>query len=238
MERQKDEFLATVSHDMRTPLAAIKYSVGVVLANRPEEMSEPLCRMLSNIDYAADRMASQVNDLLELARLQAGQVELCPSYSDVRELVKRAARTVEPLANSRGQSIGVEVPAEPCWVLADQPRLERAITNLTANAYKHGRDGGTILLRLLSSSSEVRIAVTDDGPGIPEDEQERIFDRFYRSGRGESSGCGLGLPIARGMVELHGGSVRVESKQGTGSTFWITLPAGIAEGLHENSGSR
>ncbi len=238
LERQKDDFLAAVSHDLRTPLTSIKYSVGVVLANQSRDLKPPMRRMLTNIDLAADKMTSQVNDLLELARLQAGKVELHLSLCDIRHLAQTAAAAIEPLTSSRHQSIRTELPDEPCWVLADEARLERAVTNLLTNAHLYGRDGGTILLRLISSHDEVRLGVSDEGPGIPKAEQERIFDRFYRLGRPDScaGGSGLGLPIARAMVELHGGAISVESELGAGSTFWIKLPFGMAGGTDENPG--
>ncbi len=233
LERQKNEFLSNVSHDLRTPLAAIKASIGVVLANEPAGMPEPLHRMLVNVDLAADRMSSLVSDLLELARLQAGHIQLQMAPCDLRALAVRVARAIEPLAHTRGQRVEVDLPAEPTVVEADADRLERALLNLLTNAHKYGRDGGRISLRLERDRGEARFCVADDGPGIPQAEQERIFERFYRpevEAAQRAQGAGLGLPIARAMVELHGGRLWVESAPGVGAAFWLALPMRPAAG--------
>jgi signal transduction histidine kinase len=210
LERQKDEFLASVSHDLRTPLTAIKASIGVVLANEPPGTPEPLHRMFVNIERAADRMAHLVVDLLELTRLQAGRVELRPVCCDLCELARRSAHAIEPLASARGQQLRLDLPPEPLYARVDPDRLERALLNVLDNAHKYGTVGGTIGLRLELRKEEVLLAVSDDGPGIPEAEQQRIFERFYRSetdAARRNHGSGLGLPIARAMVELHGGRI-------------------------------
>ena len=227
LERQKDEFLASISHDLRTPLTAIMASIGVVLANEPPGTPPPLHRMFVNIDLAAGRMARLVGDLLELTRLQAGRVEFRPVSCDLCDLVRRSVRSMEPLASARNQKIRVDLPAEPFFVRVDPDRLERALLNLLDNAQKYGTSGGAIGVRLDPHPEEVVLAVSNDGPGIPETERLRIFDRFYRSETEairRNQGSGLGLAIARAMVELHGGRIWVESAPGRGTTFSITIP--------------
>src|SRR5262249_6481317 len=178
-ERQKDEFITNVSHDLRTPLTGIKASIGVVLANEPPGTPEPIHRMLVNVDLAADRMGQLVADLLELSRLQAGRVQLRPAQTDLRRLALAVTQAIEPLAQGRGQRVEVDVPEAPVPATVDADRLERALLNLLSNAHKYGREGGTIRLRLVPGPDEVRFAVADDGPGVPAEEQERIFERFY-----------------------------------------------------------
>jgi PAS domain S-box-containing protein len=227
LERQKDEFLANVSHDLRTPLAGIKASIGVVLANEPPGTSEPLHRMFVNIDLAADRMGNLVADLLELARFQAGRVGLQRQRTDLRALGERVAAAIEPLAAARAQRVQVALPDAPLIASADPDRLERALLNLLGNAQKYGRDGGLVGLRLEQRGAEALFAVADDGPGIPPAEQAFIFDRFYRSADEATQrhqGSGLGLPIARAIVELHGGRIWVESASDAGATFYVALP--------------
>ncbi len=227
LERQKDEFLANVSHDLRTPLTAIKASIGVVLANEQPGTPEPLHRMFVNIQLEADRMAALVSDLLELTRLQAKRVQFRPLRCDLRDLVLRSAREIEPLTQARRQQLRVMLPPKPVPALVDFDRLERALLNVLSNAQKYGRSEGRIALSLEEHPDEVVLTVTDDGPGIPEEEQKHIFERFYRS-EAEAvrrhQGSGLGLPIARAMVELHGGRIWVESQPGEGATFRIALP--------------
>jgi signal transduction histidine kinase len=224
LERQRDEFFSSVSHDLRTPVAAIKAAIGVVLANEPSGTPPALHRLLGNIDLAADELARLIEDLLEVARLQAGRVELWRSSVDLREVVTRAVRAVEPLIESNHQRLQISVPDQPVVASVDVERIGRVLRNLLGNANTYGREGGSIGVSLEQTSAEACLAVSDDGPGIPADQQERIFERFYRVGGAASTGTGLGLAIARGLVDLHGGRLWVESTPGQGSTFRVTLP--------------
>jgi signal transduction histidine kinase len=228
LERQRDEFFSSVSHDLRTPVAAIKAAIGVVLANEPENMPTALHRLLGNIDLAADELTRLIEDLVEMARLQAGRIELWRSRVDLRDVVSRAVRSVEPLLAERGQVLSLQIPDQAVVCEVDAERLGRALRNLLANPQKYGRDGGRIWLSLEDRPTGVYISVRDDGPGIPAEDQEHIFDRFYRPSGSAGSGTGLGLAIARGLVELHGGRLSVESSAGVGSTFFITLPKSSA----------
>jgi PAS domain S-box-containing protein len=246
LRRMKDEFMANISHDLKTPLAAIKASIGVVLANEPPGTPAPLHRMFVNIDTAADRMHNLVSDLLEMARLQIGRIELHLDHCDLRLLARRAAAAIEPLALERAQRVVLELPPEPVRARVDAARLERAVLNLLSNAQKYGRANGTIRLRVERRPQQVLLGVSDDGPGIPADEQALIFERFYRpetEATRRNQGAGLGLPIARALVELHGGRLWVESAGGAGATFWIALPTEVASslaslgGAHEDPGS-
>jgi signal transduction histidine kinase len=182
LERQKDELFANVSHDLRTPVAVVKTSVGVVLADEPTGMPEPLHRMLVNADLATDRLAALVDDLLELARVRTGRAQLRRERGDLRGIARRAAGAIEPLARARRQRLEVGLPAEPLEASVDPARLERALLNLLSNAHKHGHDGGVIRLSLSRRGGVAELAVADDGPGVPLGEQARIFDRFYRAG--------------------------------------------------------
>jgi signal transduction histidine kinase len=134
---------------------------------------------------------------------------------------------METLVRERNQRLEVCLPATPIEILADGERLERALLNLLSNAYKYGRDDGRIELKLEVLGGNARFEVIDDGPGIPEAEQGHIFERFYRpelEATQRNEGSGLGLPIARALVELHGGRIGVQSTPGAGATFWIELP--------------
>lgn len=227
LERAKDEFFANISHDLRTPVTGVKASIEVVLTNLPPDLPPPLHRLLVNIGVTAERMARLVDDLLELTRLQAGRTQTRRRGCDLRDLVTRAARTIEALAQTRQQRVSVESIDAPVCVLADVDRLERALLNLLSNAQKYGRVGGCIRVTLTTAGSEAIVRVADDGPGIPLPEQERIFERFYRiadASMDAKRGSGLGLAIARATVDLHGGRIWVESMPGAGATFAITLP--------------
>jgi PAS domain S-box-containing protein len=227
VERQKDEFLANVSHDLRTPLTAIKASIGVVLANEPPRTPEPLHRLFVNIELSADRMANLVTDLLELTRLQAGRAPFRPIWCNLNDVARQSARTIEPLMGAKNQHLALDLPAEPIYTRGDPDRLGRALLNLLSNAQKYGKTGGSIRLNLRVGPAEALFTVADDGLGIDPDEQKRIFERFYRSeaeATQRRQGSGLGLPIARAMVELHGGRIWVESTPGQGTVFSVALP--------------
>jgi PAS domain S-box-containing protein len=225
LQRERDQFFSSVSHDLRTPLAAIATSVGVVLANEPPGLSPALHRLLVNIDEAADDMARLVEDLLQLTRLQAGRIELYCERNDLREVALRAVREIEPLAEARGQHIDVRLPPDPLHGWVDAERLGRVLLNLLGNANKYGRDQGAILVRLEEHPTEAVFSVVDDGPGISVLDQPHIFERFYRADSvSHTKGSGLGLPIARALVELHGGRIWVESAPGLGATFRVALP--------------
>lgn len=224
LERQRDEFFSSVSHDLRTPVAAIKAAIGVVLANEPAGMPSSLHRLLGNIDLAADELASLIEDLLEIARLQAHRVELWRSHVDIREVVARAVRAVEPLNQARAQHMSVALPEEPVIMDVDGERLGRVLRNLLTNAQKYGADGGIIHVSVRELADGACISVRDDGPGMPLEEQAHIFERFYRGGRAKAPGTGLGLAIAKGLVELHGGELTVESSPGQGATFSARIP--------------
>jgi signal transduction histidine kinase len=231
LERQRDEFFSSVSHDLRTPVAAIKAAVGVVLSNVPANMPPTLQRLLGNIDLASDELTTLIEDLLEMARLQSGRVELWRTSVDVRDVVSRAARALEPLIQARGQQLTLSSPEQPVVASVDAERLGRVLRNLLGNAQKYGREHGTIAVIVERRPTAVCISVRDDGPGIPADDQERIFERFYRVSGSGSAGSGLGLAIARGLVELHGGRLWVESTPGHGSTFRVALPTTDSDSL-------
>lgn len=227
LARQREDFFANASHDLRTPLAAIKASTGVILANEPPGMPPALHRMLTNIEEAAGEMSRLVDDLLELARLESRKAEFHPLVSDLSALARRVVRAVEPLVHERGQHLTLGLPPEPVLAAIDTPLIERALLNLLGNAQKYGRDGGSIRLDLSAYGEEAIFSVTDNGPGISAEDQERIFERFYRPS-GKSArvvvGSGLGLPIVRTTAERHGGRAWIESTPGVGSTFRLALP--------------
>src|SRR5919202_1482880 len=194
----------------------------------PPGTSPALHRLLGNIDLAADELASLIDDLLEIARLQAGRVELWRTEMDLADLVRRAVRPLEALVAARSQRLELALPVDPVMASVDGERFARVVRNLVGNAQKYGREGGRIRVSLEREAGSVCLAVADDGPGIPLDEQARIFERFYRARGADAAGplgSGLGLPIARALVELHGGELSVDSAEGHGSTFRVRLAA-------------
>jgi signal transduction histidine kinase len=227
LERQKDDFLANITHDMRSPLTAIKQSIGVILANVPDDFPEPLHRMLINTEGATLRMQVMVENLLDMAEMQQDRIGRQPAPVDLRVVVNRAADMVESLVQVRAQRLVRMICSEPLMVYADAGHLDRSITNLLDNAHKYGREGGSIWISLFEEHGRAVIRVEDDGPGIDPADHARVFERFvrFKNARGGAvPGTGLGLPIARSLMEMEGGELQMESTLGVGSAFSIVLP--------------
>ena len=242
VERAKSQFVSTVSHELRTPLASIKASVGVLLASMPEETPEPIMRLLRNIDRSTQRLESIVLDILDLSRLQSGRVRLSRRQIDLAEVAAEALATIRPLADEKSQRLTLATPRRgSCVVNGDRQRLGQVLLNLLSNAHKYTPAGGTITVRLVRRGCEMVCSVEDTGPGIPRSEQSRIFERFYRADDGVTQanvGTGLGLPIAKALVELHGGKIWLRSEVGRGSTFCFSVPRDAALEPEEAAGAR
>ncbi|HEV7215404.1 MAG TPA: HAMP domain-containing sensor histidine kinase [Chloroflexota bacterium] len=221
LERLHTDFLATVSHELRTPLTLIRTSSGLLLDSDPDAIMR--ARLLHNIKQSADRMHALVNDLLDLARSRHEQAGLHLRQVALDELVFGVIALMKPLFAEKDQQVELALPAPAPWVLGDFRRLERVVLNLLSNANKFTPVGGQVRVSATVGDEAVTIAVRDTGPGISPEAQAKLWNPFYTA-RTTSAGHGLGLPIARGIVEAHGGHIWVESAPGQGSTFAFTLP--------------
>jgi signal transduction histidine kinase len=223
--KHKEEFLSMIAHDLRAPLTAIKMSAGLLEDNMPVDLAPPLSRLVSNIKRNSERLSSMLEDLLELTRLEQGRVQFRLESLELGEAVATLLPSLLPLFEEKNQSLNYDRPAENYYLLVDRRRFEQVLTNLLVNAHKYVQPGGHVNIEINSSTTEVTIGIKDNGPGIPPEEQRYIFDRYYRRPMHEqsleTSGSGLGLPIARQLVELQGGKIWVESTVGQGSTFFI-----------------
>ena len=231
--RARDRFLATVSHDLRTPLTAIK-GYAQVLRRAAARVAGPVAGRLdeglTHIESTAGRMSGMVNELLDVARLELGQtLELDRARVDLTRLARRAVESQPALAAER-IVVRVEAGAEELVGRWDAARLERVLENLLSNAEKYSPDGGEIGVRLAREEDESGVwavlAVEDRGIGVPAADLPHVFDRFYRAtnASGRIPGSGLGLAGVRDVVERHGGRVTVESQEGKGSSFAVRLP--------------
>lgn len=235
MEQMKDEFLSTAAHELRTPLTTIRMSAGLaheqlklLIGSEAARIDPRLVELVGLIMESSQRMHALVNDLLDLTRLEQGTAALTLEPLEVREVVRECIEEMRPLFTSREQTLAVHLPETHCEVLGDRRRLEQVLLNLLSNAYKYSPEGSPVELRSARSGEECMIMVRDSGPGVPPEEQELIFDRFYRSSlhrTDRTSSTGLGLPIARKIAELHKGRLWVEPAQGGGSLFTLALPA-------------
>jgi len=227
----KDEFLAAVSHELRTPLTTIKTLTRVLLRKNPTE--EERREYLEDIASECERQIDLVHNLLDLSRVKVGGVEISPGRVDVGEALRDCEKIVRPGAEERNQAFVVEVASEFPPVRGDRSALRRALCAVAENAIKYTPEGGRVTLRARRDQEGGRVAieVEDDGPGIHPEDLPRVFDRFYRgrawAGRPEEQevpGIGLGLHLARVLVEGMGGSIEASSRMGRGSTFTLRLP--------------
>jgi two-component system, OmpR family, phosphate regulon sensor histidine kinase PhoR len=227
LEAIRQDFVANVSHELRTPLSLIK-SAAETLIDGGKNDPAITTRFLEIIDKHASRLTLLLDDLLLLARLDSGRVEIEVQSLALRSAVQDSLDDAALIARTRGVTITNEVPAG-LVASADPVRLRQVLANLIDNAIKYGRPDGhvTVTARRVSLTT-IEASVRDDGPGIPVEAKERIFERFYRVDKArsrEQGGTGLGLAIVKNVVQAQGGDVRVESAVGSGSTFYFTLPA-------------
>ena len=227
LDQLKSDFLGNVSHELRSPLAAIKGYVDNLLDGVAGPLADKPRHYLGRVRDNADRLGRMVSDLLDLTRIESGKIELLPQALPVADVVTDAADGLRHVAAERRVRLVADAAASPpLW--ADPDKVHQVLTNLLANAIKWSPPGGQVEVTAGGAGEWVRVAVQDTGPGIPAAERERVFDKFYQVGRVEGerpSGTGLGLTIARHLVELHGGRIWVEEAPSGGATFVLLLPA-------------
>jgi signal transduction histidine kinase len=191
------------------------------------ELNERQLGYVEDVLGAGRHLLSLINDVLDLAKIEAGKMKLEVSQVAIREVLRSAVSTHSDQASRRNVELAVSTDSEPVVVVGDERRLRQVVFNLVSNAVKFTPDGGRVDLSAHAEDGYVELAVTDTGPGIPDADLERIFEEFEQSSDGRNAdGTGLGLPLSRKLVELHGGRLWVESAVGRGSTFRFTLPLG------------
>jgi two-component system phosphate regulon sensor histidine kinase PhoR len=228
LEAVRQEFVANVSHELRTPLSLIKSAAETLLDGGQRDPSVNT-RFLEIIDKHANRLTLLLDDLLLLARLDSGRVDLNLQAVPLQGAAQEALDDAALFAKARGVTLLNQVPGGVV-AQADPDRLRQVLANLIDNAIKYGRANGTVSVHCRGvGGMRVELAVRDDGPGIPPEALARVFERFYRVDKArsrEQGGTGLGLAIVKNVVQAHGGDVRVESVPGRGTEFFITLAAG------------
>ncbi|MEP6663480.1 MAG: ATP-binding protein, partial [Verrucomicrobiota bacterium] len=226
LENTRQEFVANVSHELRTPLSMIKGYVETLL-NGAKDDPEVAQKFLQTIERHADRLTYLIEDLLTISRLESGQIQLNLEPKPLRPLVEKVMEDLQNRAAEKSISLVNDLPAD-LRASADLDRLEQVFWNLIDNAVKYGRSSGKVVVGGGVKENQIEIWVQDDGPGIPADSQERIFERFYRVDKArsrEQGGTGLGLAIVKHVVQAHGGKVWVESEPRQGTIFFFTLAA-------------
>lgn len=225
----RDELIAVVSHELKNPLTAIGTSIS--LAKRSSiaalEQNAILRKTYDNIEVSVSRMTRLVSDLLDAARIEAGQMKLELKVVGVEGLLKEAVETFLPLAEKKQLRLELSVSSNLLSITCDKDRVMQILSNLIGNAIKFTSEGGLILVKAESQGDQIYFQVSDTGSGISEANLPHVFDRYWQAKQFAFRGTGLGLSIAKRLVEAHGGKIGVQSKLGEGSTFFFTLPSRV-----------
>lgn len=221
--RTRDEVLAVVSHDLRNPLSVIDMCAAS-LADRLPAGDEGARSLVRTIESSTEWMNRLIEDLLDVARVEAGRLALERQPHDLVRVISEATVMLEPLIAEKSLTLREDLPEHLPRANVDARRVVQVLENLVSNAVKHTPPGGEIEIHAESMNGEVRIVVRDTGSGIPAEHLPHLFDRFWQARDARRGGAGLGLAIAKGIVEAHGGRIWVESSLGAGSTFGFSLP--------------
>jgi len=224
-DRIKSEFLAAMSHDFRSPLTVVRGAVELLLGERPGTLTSAQRELAESAERNIRRLEDFTAQLLEMARLEEGQIALDKEEIDAIALVRDVVADHAVLAKQKRQWISLDVDPDPPRVVADRSKMEQALANLIVNAIRYAPHGTPILVAAHRKGDALRIEVRDHGPGIATEDRQRIFDKFFRGQNADGTpGSGLGLAIARSLVTLHGGTLEYEENPGGGSAFVTVLP--------------
>ena len=227
LEPQRTDHLSTIAHEQRTPLTAVRTSIGLLTDAGSSPTDEQRRTLLETVERNADRMQRLIADILDLTRFRAGAIRLQLRGFDASDLARNVAASLTPVAAARGQALVVEAPAAALPVYGDHRRLEQAVVNLVSNALRFSPDGAQVTISVGNGDGWARWRVEDVGPGISVEDQARLFERFFvgrRDRQGLLEGVGLGLPTALAIAQAHGGTIEVVSEVGVGSVFTLAVP--------------
>jgi signal transduction histidine kinase len=239
--RHKSEFLANMSHELRTPLNAIIGFSDVLRQGMVGDLSDKQAEYMDDVLVSARHLLALINDILDLSKVEAGRMELDLSSFSLREAVDSGVMMVRERAGRAGVELGASVADDVDEITADQRKVKQVLFNLLTNAVKFTPSGGHVDVAAMRADGEIRVSVRDSGIGIAPEDQDRVFEEFQQVSAAKhvsAEGTGLGLPLARRFVELHGGRLWVESVPGAGSTFTFSLPVRSAERVPAGSAAR
>ena len=225
LEKMKQQFYAMITHDLRTPLMAVQGSLNLLSEGLAGDLTERAERLVASAERSIDRLVELINNLLDFEKLQSGKFELVCKPVRLGSVVTRSIEEVASLAKAR--ALTIQAPDPDIEINADEPRLVQVLVNLLSNAIKFSPAQGMIIIEADVCNESLTVSVSDEGPGVPAEQSEMLFQRFRQLQHGtrpKEKGTGLGLAICKMIVEQHGGEIGCKSIAGKGSTFWFKLP--------------
>jgi len=227
ISQAKTEFISITSHQLRTPLSAIKGYLSMILEGSYGQLPEKVKEKMENVFQSNERLIKLVNDILNVSKIEAGEIEMNWERVDLREIIKEVINELSIKAKEKNLYLNFEEPKEVPKVLLDSEKIRQVILNLIDNAIRYTQEGG-VNVKLQMSKGKLQIVIADTGEGLTKEEKEKLFERFSRGTAGTkfwTEGAGLGLYIVRRFVEMHNGKIWAESEgRGKGSTFFVELP--------------
>lgn len=228
IDATRRSFVASISHELRTPLTIMQgYTEALMDGIAQDEKQRE--RYLNNIYEETIRLRRLVDDLLDLRRLESGVISMCMDRADISDIIENVAGQFKEVVIDKNVSVRVDLPAERLMARGDRDRLRQVVINLVDNAVRFSPEGGVVVIKGEIEGDRVRVLVKDQGLGLVREDQQLVWERFYKADESRSdrnSGSGLGLAIAKQIIELHGGNIGIESSPGKGSTFWFTVGKG------------
>lgn len=227
VNRTKTEFISIVSHQLKAPLTAISWDIELIMSKYKEGLTQKQISILENVAMSNSLMSKMVNDLLDVARIDQNNLFTRADEIDIIKLIEKVVNKNSPLTEDNKVKITFVVDDNMPKIIADEKRTEVVLDNFVSNAIKYNKEGGKVFIKARKNGKKVVISIKDTGMGIPKVEQDRVFDKFYRSEEAsnkQTGGTGLGLYIAKNIVEKSNGKVWFHSHQGEGSTFCFSLP--------------
>lgn len=226
LDRVKTDFLSIASHELRTPMTAVKGSLSLILSGSVSQINDDIKEILSITEKETDRLIRLINDILDLTKMEAKKMPLDKKWHSIDDVMVSAVNGITGLFEVAKVSVEIQSTNPPLKAHVDRDRIQQVITNLLSNAIKFSPQGSTVILSCQLQGTSAVIAVTDQGPGIPPENHNYVFEKFRSMDSGKSKiiqGTGLGLPICKAIIEQHGGQIGLESEPGKGSTFFFTL---------------